>query len=138
MTCRKGGSIPTKRRMSCQRPLGILNTLDEHEAHQAPFRGSMGLPTAEPLIEAEGERRQRKQTKCRRWKKDKRNLRNLRASELPANHLSGTKILHLILPMKLPHHLSEKAAWLPRSSFSLISQLLATPWMLSRRWNIVS
>jgi hypothetical protein len=60
---KKGGSFPTERRTSCQRPSGILNTLDEHEAHQAPFHGSMGLLTAEPLIEAKTERRKRKQTK---------------------------------------------------------------------------
>jgi hypothetical protein len=66
---RKGGSIPTERRTSYQRPSGILNTLDEHEAHQAPFRGFMGFP-ATVVIKAEGEIRKRKQAKYSRWNKD--------------------------------------------------------------------
>ena len=51
--CGKGGSIPTERIMCCHMPSGILNTPDEHEAHQDPFRGSMGFPRA-VVIEAEG------------------------------------------------------------------------------------
>ena len=31
-----------------------MNTVDEHEAQKAPFRGSMGFPTIKTLIEAEG------------------------------------------------------------------------------------
>jgi hypothetical protein len=40
---KRGGSIPTERRTSSHAPLGILNTQDEHEPHQAPNRGKLGF-----------------------------------------------------------------------------------------------
>ena len=43
-------------------PSGMLNTVDEHEAHQAPFYGRLGFSTAVTLIEAEGEKRNNVQT----------------------------------------------------------------------------
>src|SRR5215216_404377 len=52
---RKGLSFPTERRTSWLRPSGILSTLDEHEAHQAPFRGWLGSP-AVVVTRAERER----------------------------------------------------------------------------------
>jgi hypothetical protein len=51
-------------------PSGILNTLDEHEAQQALFRGCLGFPTAKTLIEAEQERRKRKQANYSKLNKD--------------------------------------------------------------------
>jgi hypothetical protein len=40
---KRGGSIPKERRMSSHAPLGMMNTQDEHEPHQAPNRGNLGF-----------------------------------------------------------------------------------------------
>ena len=45
MQCSEGCSFQTGRRTSSQWPLGILSTLDGHEARQAPFRGRLVFRT---------------------------------------------------------------------------------------------
>jgi hypothetical protein len=64
----RGGSIPKEIRMSSHAPLGMMNTQDEHEPHQAPNHGNSGFPSKGRnfLIEAVGEERKGRQTACLR------------------------------------------------------------------------
>jgi hypothetical protein len=65
---KRGGSIPKGRRMSSDVPLGMMNTQDEHEPHQAPNRGNSGFPSKGRNfpIEAFREERKGRQTACLR------------------------------------------------------------------------
>jgi hypothetical protein len=63
---KRGGSTPKERRMSSHAPLGMgmMNTQDEHEPHQAPNCGKLGFPSKgiNFLIEAAIEERKGRQT----------------------------------------------------------------------------
>ena len=56
------GSVPIERRTSSHAALGMMNTKDEHEAHQAPSRGNLGFPRTGrniPIKAIRGERKGR-------------------------------------------------------------------------------
>jgi hypothetical protein len=61
---KRGGSIPKERRTSSHAPLGMMNTQEEHEPHQAPNRGKSGFPSngRNFLIETVREERKGRQT----------------------------------------------------------------------------
>jgi hypothetical protein len=63
---KREGSIPKERRTSSHAPLGMMNTQDEHEPHQAPNRGNSGFPWKGRNfpIEAVREERKGRQTAC--------------------------------------------------------------------------
>jgi hypothetical protein len=65
---KRGGSIPKERRTSSHVPLGMMNTQDEHEPHQAPNRVNSGFPWKGRnfLIETVREERKGRQTACLR------------------------------------------------------------------------
>jgi hypothetical protein len=65
---KREGSIPKERKTSSHAPLGMMNTQDEHEPHQAPNHGNSGFSWKGRNfpIEAVREERKGRQTACLR------------------------------------------------------------------------
>jgi hypothetical protein len=57
---KRGSSIPKERRMSSHAPLGMMNTQDEHEPHQARNRGNSGFSSKGRNFSIEAIREERK------------------------------------------------------------------------------
>ena len=149
MRLERGRSCPRERTTSLHVPSGILNTRDEHEA-KALFRGLRGLRTGTSVTEAVRERRSRRKTRrsrmqtgFNRWNQSTRSWNALSCgSRSRSTHLawkgrlsgSSKQIQHWIAPS----HLCRKAAWVPRGSRLMMHCWLATPWMISKRRQVVS
>jgi hypothetical protein len=57
---KRGGSIPKERRTSSHAPLGMMNTQDGHEPHQALNHGNSGFPSERRKFSIEAVREERK------------------------------------------------------------------------------
>jgi hypothetical protein len=104
--------------------------------HPGQIRGTAGsIPWVVGFAGAGGYRSRERKRKAELSEMQKLNARLVKLEELAA---SGLPSQRQEATQKLPRHLSGEATWLPRSSFSLISRLLATLLILSQRLNIAS